>query len=97
MVYNISIKKGWNFSTLIYYSKLNIGVDKYLSPVSGNNTTITLPAFSSLLANWIAPYKAAPFKEIAGLTSFNSILYLKDQNVEELYNHNPKRNNLLDL
>ena len=28
-----------------------------------------------------APYKAAPFKEIAGLTSFNSILYLKDQNV----------------
>jgi hypothetical protein len=35
-------------------------VDKYLSPLSGNNTTIFLPLFSSLCANSLAAYNAAP-------------------------------------
>ena len=35
-------------------------VDKYLSPVSGSNTTIFLPLFSGLLANSVAAKAAAP-------------------------------------
>ena len=39
---------------------MNISVDKYLSPVSGNKTTIVLPLFSLLWASFIAAAKAAP-------------------------------------
>ena len=39
-----------------------MAVDKYLSPVSGNKTTIVLPAFSSLWANLIAAARAAPLE-----------------------------------
>ncbi|GEM_PF-5566709 len=35
----------------LYYYSENNGVDKYLSPVSGNITTIFLPAFSGRFAN----------------------------------------------
>jgi len=37
-----------------YVYSLNIGVDKYLSPVSGKRATIVLPLFSGRLANKIA-------------------------------------------
>jgi hypothetical protein len=44
---------------LIYYS-VNNGVDKYLSPVSGNRTTIVLPSFSGRFAICVAAHVAAP-------------------------------------
>jgi hypothetical protein len=45
---------------LQYYASWNKAVDKYLSPVSGNNTTITLPLFSGLFAICVAANAAAP-------------------------------------
>ncbi len=38
----------------------NIGVERYLSPVSGRRTTITLPLFSGLAASSLAAQIAAP-------------------------------------
>ena len=38
----------------------NIGVERYLSPVSGNNATMTFPAFSGLAASRAAACAAAP-------------------------------------
>ncbi|MDF2951881.1 MAG: hypothetical protein K0S18_1464 [Anaerocolumna sp.] len=43
----------------IFYS-VNNGVDMYLSPVSGNKTTIVLPAFSGRFATSVAAHNAAP-------------------------------------
>ena len=39
---------------------LNIGEDRYLSPVSARSATMVLPAFSGLLASWMAAQTAAP-------------------------------------
>ena len=36
------------------------GVERYLSPVSGSNTTIVLPSFSGLKATLVAAKAAAP-------------------------------------
>ena len=35
-------------------------MDKYLSPESGNNTTIVFPSFSGRFANSVAAHNAAP-------------------------------------
>ena len=48
------------FYTVKHYSSLNKTVDKYLSPVSGNTTTINFPLFSGLAATCNAANAAAP-------------------------------------
>ena len=52
------------------YSSLNISVDKYLSPVSGNKTTIVLLWFSFLWAKMVAAFTAAPLEIPTSKPSF---------------------------
>ena len=54
-LYGLGFKKSSLFDYL-----LNNGVDKYLSPESGNKTTIFLPLFSGLEARIVAAFNAAP-------------------------------------
>ena len=42
----------------LFYTKSE--VDKYLSPVSGSNTTIVFPSFSGRFASSVAANSAAP-------------------------------------
>ena len=42
------------------YSAANNGVERYLSPESGNSATIVFPAFSGLFASIAAALSAAP-------------------------------------
>ena len=64
----------------IYSNKV---VDKYLSPVSGNNTTIFLPLFSGLLANTVAACIAAP-DEIATNNPSDFATFLEALNASSL-------------
>lgn len=43
-----------------FYQSLKSAVERYLSPESGSNTTIVLPAFSGLFASMEAAFSAAP-------------------------------------
>ena len=55
----ISVNLHGRIPFLSLYS-VNMGVDRYRSPVSGRRTTMVLPSFSGRLATWMAAWSAAP-------------------------------------
>ena len=67
---------------------MNNSVDKYLSPESGNKTTIFFPLFSYLLANLTAAERAAPALIPTKIPSFfpNNLANSKDSSVVAVRN-----------
>ena len=60
---------------LIVFQSANIGVDKYLSPVSGRRTTIVFPSFSGRLASSMAAHAAAPEEIPTSMPSLRPISF----------------------
>ena len=76
MIFNLDKIKESSYEDSFNHSE-NIGVDKYLSPVSGKRATIVLPLFSARLANSVAAHTAAPDEIPTSISSFN-FFYFKN-------------------